>query len=75
MFWIAYSIFLLYFRAKKLSVSIALQIKIYKLMWYNPVIAPREVAWHIESLSAWTLCIQGSNSHPKYVNLNSHQAF
>lgn len=74
MFWIAYSIFLLYFRAKKFSGAISWQIRIYILMQYDPVMIPvsREVAWHVERLPAWTLlCISGSNSHSKCMNLKS----
>lgn len=55
MFWIAYSIFLLYFRAKKFSGSISQQIRIYKFLWYDPVTRPvsREVVRHMESLPRW----------------------
>lgn len=76
MFWIAYSIFLLYFTAKKFSGAISWQIRIYILMQYDPVMIPvsKEISWHEERLPAWTLCILGSNSHSKCVNLNRHQA-
>lgn len=42
----------------------------------DPVMTPvsTEVAWHMESLPDWTVCILGSDSHPKCVNTNSHQA-
>lgn len=76
MFWIAYSILLLYFRAKKFSGSISQQIRIYRFLWYDPVTRPasREVVWHMKSLPCWTWCITASDFLPKCMNLNSHQA-